>query len=74
MERLTLNECALQLFNAVDLFIHHSAQRYIERKMIEAHEKPALMRELWGQLEQSALENNRTFNNKATASACFTFE
>ena len=28
----------------------------------------------YGGNEQSALENNRTFNNKATASACFTFE
>ncbi|HHF3720153.1 TPA: hypothetical protein ACPOIH_000105 [Haemophilus influenzae] len=49
-------------------------QDYISRGIIQANEKPRFMRELWGQLEQSALENNRTFNNKATASACFTFE
>lgn len=74
MEQIPPEECTSKLFKAVHLFINYSVQDYISRGIIQANEKPRFMRELWGQLEQSALKNNRTFNNKATASACFTFE
>ncbi|HHF6600716.1 hypothetical protein MY948_01320 [Haemophilus influenzae] len=74
MEQITPEECTSKLFEAVHLFINYSVQDYISRGIIQANEKPRFMRELWGRLEQSALEKNRTFNNKATASTCFTFE
>lgn len=74
MDQITPEEYAGKLLEAVHLFINYSVQDYISRGIIQANEKPRFMRELWGQLEQSGLENNRTFNNKATASACFTFE
>ena len=74
MDLITPEECASKLLEAVHLFINYSVQDYISRGIIQANEKPRFMRELWGQLEQRALENNRTFNNKATASTYFTFE
>ena len=74
MDQITPEEYAGKLLEAVHLFINYSVQDYISRGIIQANEKPRFMRELWGQLEQSALENNRTFNNKATASTYFTFE
>ena len=74
MDQITPEECAGKLLETVHLFINYSVQDYISRGIIQANEKPRFMRELWGRLEQSALENNRTFNNKATASACFPFE
>ena len=57
MDQITPEEYAGKLLEAVHLFINYSVQDYISRGIIQANEKPRFMRELWGQLEQSALEN-----------------
>ncbi|HHF6352788.1 TPA: hypothetical protein ACPPQ4_000794 [Haemophilus influenzae] len=56
MEQIPPEECTSKLFEAVHLFINYSVQDYISRGIIQANEKPRFMRELWGQLEQSALK------------------
>lgn len=74
MEQAIPEECAETLSEAVQLFINYSIQNYIKCGIIEAHEKPALMSELWERLKESSLGNHRTFSNEKIASTCFSFE
>ena len=62
MEQATPEECAETLSEAVQLFINYSIQNYIKCGIIEAHEKPALMSELWDIIEYTVYRNRIIMN------------
>ena len=58
----SIEECALALQEAMNLFLNYSVQLYIKQGILNPNDKHALMREYSRLITENARENDRTLS------------